>query len=371
MGLGDLAATRLPTACDLAVAVELVAASGCRAPAARRRSGSTTRATTALVDLERRRSPASTRAAEHRRDARREVGAGGVAGDRRVAGAQRRRRAAGWWWSCRSWPRPARPAGPGRELGQRVGRERVDHASADRRARAASGDARQPSGGLAGRDRGRVRTETELTARHRALAPERVDGVAEVERVEVARLGVRCRGSRGPRRACGVRDSAEARRDVARGRDALDDAVTRERLAVGELRVVSRAEYPPCASMASTTQSRDQWPRFQLSVAPASATTWWMRSIHGVASSHAFQTRPSRPPGRSTRWNSLSAAVGVEPVERLGDGDRVERRRRRTAALPPRPRRRARRAAAVEHARASRRPARPRRASRRSARAAG
>ena len=50
-------------------------------------------------------------------------------------------------------------------------------------------------------------------------------------------------------------------------------------------------------------------------------------STQSTERSRAFQIRPTRPPGRIDPGELAERAVGVEPVERLGHGDGVERRR--------------------------------------------
>ena len=59
--------------------------------------------------------------------------------------------------------------------------------------------------------------------------------------------------------------------------------------------------------------------------------SWSTRSL---LRSRAFQIRPSRPPERRTRANSVSATGASNQWKRLGDGDRVEGQPARTGAAP-------------------------------------
>ena len=200
---------------------------------------------------------------------------------------------------------------------------------------AAPGHARQPPGRPARR---RPRRDVRTERRHgEPLAPVRVDPVGDRD------LGL-CPAVAG----CVVEDVAHlvehapARSvvgqhgDVAHRREPLDDTVARQRLRVLERRIVERAE-----AMAID----------RVRVGPALVVAP-RRALLDAVHDRPQPRRPSRRSGRArsrsgraarrggcTRASSRERAVGVEPVERLGHGDGVERRRSANGSARPCPRR--------------------------------
>ena len=198
---------------------------------------------------------------------------------------------------------------PGASSASASGAMRVDHPPADRRARAAPGDARQPSGGLAGRDRGARAQPRSARVGHRRSHQYASTRSGSRVSSRPTRLGVGRRGSRGPRRASRPASSGGATAMWLTSRNALDDAVDVSSAARGgtcascsgrEPAVLRRSRRPPSRVTSA--------PRCHAS-RPGSAIDRWIRSIQAPSGPTRSRSSPSRPPGRSARWSSGGAAA--------------------------------------------------------------
>ena len=150
-----------------------------------------------------------------------------------------------------------------------------------------------------------------------------------------SRPGRGSRPSRGPGRAGWVASTARTssstasrsalgqHRDVAHRRDPLDHAFGRDRLHVAELGRVQRAEAGHRRVSALSRQF--SWSRHGARFSTRSMIDH-TSSTHGSLRSRAFHTSPSRPPGAQHARELGDRPLVVEPVPRLRDGDRVERR---------------------------------------------
>ena len=228
-----------------------------------------------------------------------------------------------------------------RELRERVGRDRVHDASADRRALPAPGDAREPAGGATGTRRRAGSAASALMRGARTSTRRRGTGSRRSSRPRV--VGVRVEHRRALRRACGSRSSGVSDRDVA---DAANRSTTPSGVSPARGGTSPRAAVRTTARDRATPSRHCSWSRHGARFSSRSIDRPRPASTQSDERSRAFQISPSAAArsehaararrtrrSASNQWNACATVTASSDASANGSASAVARERRHRRAL--------------------------------------